>query len=160
MSDELKYMFDHQLPFVQSRHKWVPTQTKDGKWVVIPRAWADVVWDITVTGPATAITLTSGRGEQLFSWQRGESDVTTVKLDVSVSLLKLGMSHVALEITSPEEPEIHAIHVLYNDNNARRYEAYHNVMKGYSARSELWDNGRWSLASPPAMTAFFELPPS
>ena len=152
--DALAYMFEKQLPFVQARYPWTPQKKSDGKWVIVvcPSGTfpfiGDTVWDITVCGVIHSVTMTTGTGVRLFSWQAGQQHghSVTVKLDVSLCLIKLGMTDVVLEIDATETPEVSALHVMYNDNEARRYEAQRPVVQGFSAISDLWDPVTQKLA--------------
>lgn len=154
--DALSYMFENRLPFLQSRVQWTHCEKKNDKWVFMlcpMTLWGDVVYDIIVSAPSLkSIKLACDAGETLFLWQREQStetDVSSVKLNVSVCLIKFGMVFAHLVIDSVEMPNVSAVHVMYNDDSARQYEAQHNVMQGYSAMSDLWDPDTQSLRSVP-----------
>lgn len=158
--DALAYMFENRLPFIQSHVRWMHAEKKNDKWVFMlcpMTLWGEVVYDIIVSAPSlSSIALTCDTGDTLFSWQRREqssdttdTNVTIVKLDVSVCLIKLGMVYARLVVDSKEMPNVSAVHVMYNDNSARQYEAQRNVMQGYCANSDLWDPNTQSLRPVP-----------
>lgn len=154
---ELPYMLDNQLLFVQFRKEWKPFEDAkkymDGKWnFLIEYVRADAVWDITITGKLNSIHMyTCGKNDELFSWTRDPStdEEVSVKLDVCICPIKLGLTGIHVDIESSDKPVIHAVHVLYRDHEYRWYEVKHPVIQGYSAISDLWDPSTQTLRAPP-----------
>lgn len=152
--DALAYMMRNNLSFVQYRSVW-ECKRKEGIWVLLidpsSISWSDVVWGISVSGIINSINLTSNAGVNVFSWVNESSTQTeqTIVMDVSLSLLKLGMTSLTLQIDSIDKPKVSAIHVLYNDIKSRRYEAQRPVLQGYNVISDLWNPSTQTLQAVP-----------
>lgn len=152
----LAYMMRNKLSFVQYCSVW-ECERKEGKWILLIEpssiSWSDVVWGISVSGIINSIKLTTNTGINVFSWVKKSyaHKEQTIVMDVSLSLLKLGMTSLTLQIDSLDKPNISAVHIIYNDNESRRYEAHRPVLQGYSVISDLWNPSTQTLQPLPRL---------